>query len=64
LDQPAWKGKPKFKTLLSTLNDIVGKCDDNPKSDNEAKDTAEDDDNDTSDNASAAFRASLGLSKE
>jgi hypothetical protein len=63
-DQPAWKDEPKFKTLLSALNDIVGKCDDNPESDNEAKDTTEDNDNDTSDNASAAFLASLGLSKE
>jgi hypothetical protein len=64
LDQPAWKDKPKFKALLSVLNNILGECDDNPESDNKAKDTTDDNNNDTSANASAAFYASVGLSKE
>jgi hypothetical protein len=60
-DQPAWKNKPNFKAFLSALNNILGKCDKDPKSDNEAKDTTDDNNNDTSTKASAAFLASLGL---
>ncbi len=48
------------------MQDILGEWDNDPKSDNEAKDkdTAKDEEDDTSDNASAAFLATLGLSKE